>query len=772
MHKKNNNISYYFIITILIFNIYNSYSENFISDTLYSSKKDKLLYEVGDIFFIGNNSFTDFELFDVITSKKSSLGIQRNIFQYYYDNLTNNPSTPKIILKSLSNSLKNLSYEIKYFNEGTAELDAQTLWHFYNINGFHQANVSYSFLQDKDNKINVLNFNIKEQVRSKIDTILYLGLDDLPDELNHKLRDVKTLKKGDFYNEQNVMNEINNILTILLNNGYYYASLIVEPVYINTESNTDSITVQFLTGKRQKITNLTFVDSLAGQTKIIDQMKNLQLDFSIGEWYNRSKIQSSINNLNTLGAFELVSIDTSSIFSPITDSTISLIVFTKYRKQKEWSIGAFINNTQIDNFTNFGIEANISHRNWGGASQSGNIFSNAMIKNISRIFSGQTIEYEGQIGLRFAQPIIWSIENMKIGLNGSIYYSLTTVDQLFDILSWNFPIRFPIKLTNDTYLNQILIDFNFEFQNPTNFLDVVRKYDNDTNSTETARFVQLLSLYSNLYNYLNSPKTTLLTSNLFGITLIGDKRNHPFNPSKGDYFNFMLDGWNIFLAHPWVSGIAKFLRIQANYNFFMPSSKNTVLGFKFRAGFIDMADDYDSYVPFERQFFAGGANSVRGWLSRELHYAPIESEEYLKSNDNSNNILDTKSYNLLSNVLGSSSLIEGSLELRYTFPLPKGIYEVLAEQISKIGLTFFLDYGNSYHWYASKDYNMKWYEYFTKLAWAAGAGIRYNTPIGPIRLDFGFPIYRPGYNVDDYYLWKSNNIFKDMKVHFGIGHSF
>jgi outer membrane protein assembly factor BamA len=769
MQKIINNILFYCTLTfIFFFNICISFSENIISDTLYPSRKDKLLYEVGDIIFEGNSSFTPFELIDAVSSKKSSMSIQHDVFQYYYENLRRNPSSPKVLLKALNTSLNSLSHEFKYFNEGTAELDAQTLWHFYNTNGFHDAKINYSFLQDKEKKYNILKFIIEENDQYKIDTLLYLGLDNIDPNVTGYISAVQKIRKGDNYNERKIMNEINSILTILLNNGYFYASLIVQPVSINPDNFTDSLTVQFLPGKRQRIAHLTFVDSLNGQNEIVESMKLLQLEFSIGDWYNRSEIQSSINNMNTLGAFELVSIDTSSVHFPMTDTTLSIQVFTKYRKQKEWSIGTFVNNTQIDNFTNFGIEASVMHRNWGGAAQSGNIFANARIKNVSRILSGQNGEYEGQVGIRFAQPIIWSIENMKIGVNGSLYYSLATVDQLFNISSWFLPIRFPIKLSNDTYLNQILIDFNFEFQNPTNYLDVA----NDTSTKVTTNIIQALFLYKNLYDYLNSPKTKILTSNLFGITLIGDSRNHPFSPSKGDYFYFMIDGWNIFLAHPWISGIAKFLRTQATYNFYVPATINTVLGFKFRAGVIDLADDYDSYIPFERQFFAGGANSVRGWLSRELHYSPVESDIYATDGQKTDLTLDNKSYNLLSNILGSSALIEGSVELRYTLPVPKGIHEVLAEQISKIGFTFFVDYGNTYHWYASTEYKMKWYEYFTKMAWAAGVGIRYNTPIGPIRLDFGFPVYRPGYSVNDYYIWKTDNIFSDMKVHFGIGHSF
>lgn len=773
-----------YILTVILISVFipvftaNLISKNLISDSLYPSKVDKNLFEVGDIIFTGNDSFTPLELIDAVSSKKNSLSIQHNLFQYYLDNFRKIPETPKVVNRALVDALDNLSHEIKFFNEGTAEMDVQTLWHFYNTHGFHFAETSFSFIPDKNKGFNILQFNIIENHRFTIDTLVYIGLDDVDPIVKSKLERLMVTRSGEPYDEQKIINEVNSILSTLLNNGYFYAQLQVEPVFINTATLSDSVTIFFETGKRQKITRLDFVDSLNNQNLVVRDLKNLQLDFKVGEWYNRARVQSSINNLHSLGTFELVSIDTNSIFEPLTDTTLSMLVFTKYRKQKEWGIGLFVNNTQVDNFTNIGAEANIMHRNWGGAAQSGNIFINARARDVSRVFSGQAGEYEGQIGFRLAQPLVWSIENMRVGATGSFYYSLSTVDRLFNISAWFLPIRFPIKLTNETYLNQIIVDFNFEFQNPTNFLDVYRdlekKQASGTNDSLSARIIQAFYLYENLFNYLNNPGVTLLTSNVFGISLIGDSRNHPFNPTNGDNFFFSVDGWNVFLAHPWISGIAKYLRVQSNYQFFTPLNKNTVTAFKFRGGVINLVDDFNAYVPFERQFFAGGANSVRGWLSRELHYSPLETAEYAGSNNQSDLIIDQSSYNLISNVLGSSAIIEGSIELRYTFPLPKGIDEVIAEQISKVGLTFFVDYGNAYHWYAENEIvsDIKWYEYLTKMAWAAGFGIRYNTPIGPVRLDFGFPIYRPGYNIPDYFIWNSSGIFNDMKLHFGIGHAF
>lgn len=748
---------------------------NYISDSLFVSQRDNSSYEIDEIIFEGNKSFSSNELGDLLNSQENSLSFHHVFYQYYYDNLKQNPSTPKVALQTLNKFLIELSSEIKFFNEQIVLNDLQTLWRFYNTNGFHNVEVDYSFYPDFEKEINILRFEITEHDRFKIDTIVYVGFEELDKGVLNFINTSRTIKKGEFFSEQKVLAEVSTSQNILLNSGYYYTTAEVQPIVIKSETNTDSITVVFKTGKRQRIAAINFVDSLNNQNYIVESMKLQQLDFRRDDWYNRSKVQSSINNLHTLGTFEFVSIDTSSIFTPITDTTLSMLVLTKYRKQKEWGIGLFVNNTQVDNFINAGVEANILHRNWGGAAQSGNIFINTRMKNVSRFFAGQNVEYEGQVGIRLAQPLIWAIENMRIGVTGCLYYSLTTVDRLFNISAWYMPIRFPIKLTEETYIDQIVIDFNFEYQNPVNYVDVEKEFDSENpQNRDNIRIEQALLLYRNLYEYLYQPGTKFLTSNIFGITLIGDSRNHPFNPSSGDNFYFSVDGWNIFLSHPWIAGVAKYMRAQTMYTLFLPLNIDMVGAFKFRAGAINLVEDVNSYVPFERQFFAGGANSVRGWLSRELHYSPLESAHYTNDNETSDLVINTEDYALLSNVLGSSAIFEGSFELRYTFPPIKGINETLADQISKIGLTFFVDYGNAFHWYAEGEVESKmiWYEYFTKIAWAAGLGLRYNTPIGPIRFDVGFPVYRPGYNIPDYYLWKSNSVWNDVKFHFGIGHSF
>lgn len=121
-----------------------------------------------------------------------------------------------------------------------------------------------------------------------------------------------------------------------------------------------------------------------------------------------------------------------------------------------------------------------------------------------------------------------------------------------------------------------------------------------------------------------------------------------------------------------------------------------ILAFRAMAGGIKSRDD-GGFIPVEDRFYSGGSNSVRGWNRSEL--GPQRES---------------------GTPLGGKSIIESSLELR----LP------LFWRLSGVA---FLDAGNV--WTGPWQYKVN------DLAYAAGTGLRIDTPIGPVRLDVGFPVW-------------------------------
>ena len=139
--------------------------------------------------------------------------------------------------------------------------------------------------------------------------------------------------------------------------------------------------------------------------------------------------------------------------------------------------------------------------------------------------------------------------------------------------------------------------------------------------------------------------------------------------------------------------------------------------FAYRAAAGSMAPVKPAVVtPIEERFYVGGSSSVRGWQRFQLGPKSADGQP-----------------------LGGNSMFEGSGELR--FP----IYRVL-------GGAVFLDAGSVW----PKANTFVWRE----LHYAAGAGLRLATPIGPIRLDLGAKLN------------KQRAAENTLEFHLSVGQSF
>jgi translocation and assembly module TamA len=112
-------------------------------------------------------------------------------------------------------------------------------------------------------------------------------------------------------------------------------------------------------------------------------------------------------------------------------------------------------------------------------------------------------------------------------------------------------------------------------------------------------------------------------------------------------------------------------------------------------------------LPADERFYAGGGGSVRGIPYRLA--GPLDEDD---------------------EPLGGRSLVELGAEVRYRVT-------------ESIGAVLFLDGGTV----SSSAYPDPFGE---GLRWGAGPGLRYITPIGPLRVDLGFPLDRRR-GVDDHF---------------------
>ncbi len=175
----------------------------------------------------------------------------------------------------------------------------------------------------------------------------------------------------------------------------------------------------------------------------------------------------------------------------------------------------------------------------------------------------------------------------------------------------------------------------------------------------------------------------------FGFT--ADGRNSFINPTKGWISRHDLD-----FAGSWLGGDKDFIRYQTSNSVFIPLKWKSVLEFRLRAGVVDAISDSNKVPIFER-FFAGGASSIRGYDERDV--GPLDTA-----------VLDP---------IGGEAMLVGNIE--YTIPV-----------IQYIKLAAFYDIGNV--WADIKDFGGG------NFKSGVGLGLRVKTPIGPINLDYGYPL--------------------------------
>ena len=167
----------------------------------------------------------------------------------------------------------------------------------------------------------------------------------------------------------------------------------------------------------------------------------------------------------------------------------------------------------------------------------------------------------------------------------------------------------------------------------------------------------------------------------------------PFNPKKGQVITLTLDQ-----AGAIWGGQFSFFKITAEAKKYIDVGWSTVFASRLKMGLAD-AIGSDKNLPLFERFFSGGEKSVRGYGRRRL--GPLNAAD---------------------EPLGGLSLVEGSLELR------RPVWKELNGAV-------FLDFGQV----SKRSFDLP----LGNLRFSSGFGLAYSTPVGPVRLDIGFPFKPP-----------------------------
>ena len=600
--------------------------------------------------------------------------------------------------------------------------DVVRLRNFYQLNGFLQPDIQYadSRLDTTDNTIHVV-FQIREGPPLIIQDFGFYGQagDYLANELTGNtrrdwinFRDRISLRAGDRYTEIEQIRIYDQVLSWLQQNGFAFAK-IQQNVEIDSTFYTVDLGFNVDTGPLGYIAEI----EIEGNEQVSDQVVIRELPYKIGDLYDSRKIRKGQQELFGLNLFRVALSDIPT--EQQRDSTVAVRI--RLREAKPRYITAETGYSRTEGIT---LRGDWLNRNFFGDARNLRISvqANTGLLGTSGVFDeentiGKLPARSIQTTFSLRQPYIFTTNFTALVSPFAVYENnpqLPASELFFDINQGEFG------------LNSTLIYEAFDYR------PISIGYSISRAQRWTALDPGDLEGRSDFYN-----KSILDLSATLGWT------NNYLDPRKG------------YLIRPFIETAGRLFASGTQYNkvgleavAYLPLTRRQNLSTRFFIGrlwtygksrralegrdLISNALSPDQVSEVARDsliyryrfddvfFYSGGGNDVRGWSFQLLGPKIARADTLIRDGEV---VLDENGEPTVDYVyerLGGLAKLSGNIELRYRLP---GLS-------SKWRGAAFLDFGQiTDRVYALSD-----------LRYAAGAGLRYQTIFGFIRVDLAYKL--------------------------------
>jgi len=614
-----------------------------------------------------------------------------------------------------------------YFDVFQVGEDMNRLQNYYEGNGFFNVSVDTSLTISFDNRRVRLIFSIQEGDRWIVQNIGYAGLAGIDSLVLQEIYEKPEIEAGTPYQIELVEQEYQRILNILYNNGYAKAAITDVQVQYSLREPEAFVAMIFEPGNRFSFGDIHIHFEEDRGYRIHPGIIYRMLEYDAEQIYSLAGRTRSERNLNRLGIFESAKIDIRIPSSDDTSRVVPSTVNVRPRAKHEITPEILVNDE--NNAFNIGIGIGYSNRNFLGGARTLTLRNRSRIQSVQELQLVRVLNENGwrdpsllgaiDIGVEVIQPYIFTTRTS--GRWGVSYMLEKHPYVQYTLLRNRIGINH--QFTTTTYG---ILEWTLERISPRALDDRISLDEIDQQLPRDRRFEE---------PQLNS---------IIAFTLQRDRTNDVFSPTQGFFHSGTIEEGGILPVFISYLGdhlpYSQYMKttLTGRWYFPMDTRHNHVIGLKLKGGYATLyAKGNDTPVPLHRRFFGGGSGSVRGWKSRQL--GPVDDR---------------------SRPIGGMATIEGNIESRIN--ILRNLGEVPID-FGKLWAVLFLDFGNV--WEHGSDVR------FEEIALATGFGIRYNTLIGPIRVDFGFKLYDPDQQANRQWLF-NRPFFKDMAFHFGIGHAF
>lgn len=643
--------------------------------------------EVVALEFFGNEAFADGELASAIATRASRC--RSPVFQI-------------LLLCPLTNW--SLVEEQAFLDEDQLPSDLLRLRVFYRRRGYRD--VSVDTVVERLNGTVRVGFRIDEGRPTLIDTLRLEGLEGLEGAVDaERLRDEIGIGEGDPFDRVQLESAKALIRSRLVNRGFVNAVVLEETTLPTGEGAR--VTLQVRPGPRARIGEVV----IRGTEEVDEEVVRRSLTLQEGDYFNQERLEESQRALFNLGALRFASIERA---GEPGDSIVTLLVQVTEAEMRTIRVGTGISTVRCAQ-----TEANLTHRNlFGGArrfeltGRLANIFAQEIgdqfpCSDVGRGDEFRKLNYLGQA--EFRQPHFLSSAN---DLTTRVFLERETFPDIFVrtsrggevAVSRRLRARMPATLAYRPELTSfdessadVFFCVNFGFCQPE-----------DIAVLEDPRWLAPLTLS---WRY--------------------DRTDGALSPTGGYYATAEVEGAGVLTGSHY-----DYLRLVLEVADFEPLSSDLVLAGRIRAGAVeptgpvfDLTDPEDEVVHPRKRFFAGGAQSVRGFSQNLLgpSVLVLEAAEVLEEGGLcEGQTLEQCAENVAGEApgvfdqrpTGGNAAFEMSVELR----------QDLGATWSAVG---FVDLGQVW-----EDLGR-----IRAPVLTPGLGLRYSSPVGPLRLDLA---YNPG----------------------------
>jgi outer membrane protein insertion porin family len=422
---------------------------------------------------------------------------------------------------------------------------------------------------------------------------------------------------------------------------------------------------------------------IQGNDKTRDRVIRREILTSEGEKYSQSLLEASKERINALGYFERVDMSEAD-----GDQPNGLVITYEV---KERATGTFQVGAGFSSIERFILTAQIDQQNLAGHGQS--LSLQAQFSGIRALLQTQFVE-------PYLMNTFWSL-SVDVFFTSNTFQAYTT-KQTGAGLALGHPV----------FHRNLRLALRYSADRTTVGESTAGFFSNSAQGAYTQQ-------RSPLRNQQLSGRTSSMR-----LSLTWDSRDNRLFPTKGVYASLSTE-----TADPYIGSERTFWRHKYFGRFYYPLFLGMVLRLNTEAGLVTSRKA--TGVPLYERFYLGGILSVRGFPFQSL--GPISDSPFSVDPNGTRGRLR----------LGGNAMLRMNLELEVPLLQSVGIKGVA-----------FIDGGNV--WNLERTFcEANPYVYndpaqkvcgFNRLRYSYGFGVRWFSPMGPLRFEWGFPINRRVYD--------------------------